>query len=52
MAIKVRQEPLYVFIYGPGSEVMHTSNYGHHVRVGSDRITFFPFGTRRISPQE
>jgi hypothetical protein len=40
MAIKVNQEPFYVFVYGPGSEVMHTSNYGHHVRVGSGRITF------------
>lgn len=41
MAIKVNKEPLYVFVYGPGSEVMHASNYGHHVRVGSGRITFY-----------
>ncbi len=42
MAINVNKEPLYVFVYGPGSEVMHTSNYGRHIRIQSDRrITFF-----------
>jgi len=40
MARRVNQKPLYVFVYGPGSEVMHASSYGHHVRVGSGRITF------------
>ena len=40
MAKKVNREALYVFIYGPGSEVMHTSNYGHHVAFNSGRITF------------
>jgi hypothetical protein len=40
MAIKVNQEPLYVFIYGTGSEVMHASNYGQHIHFHSERITF------------
>ena len=41
MAIKVNKEPLYVFIYGPGSEVMHASNYGQHIQFQSGRITFY-----------
>ncbi len=41
MAIKVNKEPLYVFLYGPGSEVMHASNYGQHIRMESGRITFY-----------
>jgi hypothetical protein len=41
MAIKVNKEPLYVFVYGPGSEAMHTSNYGHHIQFQSGRITFY-----------
>jgi hypothetical protein len=41
MAIKVNKEPLYVFVYGPGSEVMHSSNYGHHVQFQGGRITFY-----------
>lgn len=40
MAIKVNREPLYVFVYGPGSEAMHTSNYGHHIQFHGGRITF------------
>ena len=40
MAIKVNKEPLYEFVYGPGSEVMHGSNYGHHVQFQSGRVTF------------
>lgn len=40
MAIKVHKEPLYVFVYGPGSEVMHTSNYGQHVQFRGERVTF------------
>jgi hypothetical protein len=41
MAVKVGKEPLYVMIYGPGSEVMHASNYGHHIGFKSGRhITF------------
>jgi hypothetical protein len=41
MAIKVNKEPLYVFLYGPGSEVMHASNYLQHVRIQDRKITFF-----------
>ena len=41
MAINVNKEPLYVFLYGPGSEVMHASNYGQHIRMQSGRITFY-----------
>jgi Family of unknown function (DUF5677) len=41
MAVNVSKEPLYVIIYGPGSEVMHASNYGHHIGFHSGRrITF------------
>ena len=41
MAINVNKEPLYVIIYGSGSEVMHASNYGQHVSIQSERITFY-----------
>jgi hypothetical protein len=41
MAIKVKREPLYVFLYGPGSEVMHASNYRQHIHIQSGRITFY-----------
>jgi hypothetical protein len=41
MAINVNKEPLYVIVYGSGSEVMHVSNYGQHVRIRSERITFY-----------
>ena len=41
MAINVNKEPLYVFLYGPGSEVMHASNYGQHIRMQSGRIIFY-----------
>jgi uncharacterized protein DUF5677 len=41
MAVNIGKEPLYVFIYSPGSEVMHASNYGHHVGFNSGRITFY-----------
>lgn len=40
MAMKVNKEPLYVFLYGPGSEVMHVSNYLQHVRFEGGRVTF------------
>ena len=40
MAIKVNKEPLYLFVYGPGSEVMHASNYGHHIHFESGRVSF------------
>jgi Family of unknown function (DUF5677) len=41
MAVNVGKEPLYVIIYGPGSEAMHASNYGHHVGFNSGRVTFY-----------
>jgi hypothetical protein len=41
MAINVNKEPLYLFLYGPGSEVMHASNYGQHIRIQSGQITFY-----------
>jgi hypothetical protein len=41
MAISVKKEPLYVFLYGPGSEVMHASNYSQHIHMQSGRITFY-----------
>ena len=41
MAVNVNKEPLYVFLYGPGSEVIHASNYGQHIRFQSGRITFY-----------
>jgi hypothetical protein len=40
MAIKVNKEPLYVFLYGPGSEATHVSNYLQHGRFEGKRITF------------
>jgi hypothetical protein len=41
MATTVNKEPLYVMVYGTGSEVMHASNYGQHIRIGDQRITFY-----------
>jgi hypothetical protein len=41
MAINVNKEPLYVFVYGPGSEVTHASNYGQHIHIQGRRITFY-----------
>lgn len=41
MAINVNKEPLYVMVYAFGSEVMHASNYGQHIRIQSERITFY-----------
>ena len=41
MARKVNKEPLYVFLYGPGSEVMHASNYAQHVQIKGQKITFY-----------
>jgi hypothetical protein len=41
MAISVNKEPLYVMVYGSGSEVVHTSNYGQHIRIESERIIFY-----------
>jgi hypothetical protein len=40
MATKVNKEPLYVILYGSGSEVMHASNLDHHIRIANGRITF------------
>jgi hypothetical protein len=40
MAISVNKEPLYVIVYGSGSEVMHASNYGPHIRFQNKRVTF------------
>lgn len=36
----LNKEALYVFVYGPGSEVMHASNYGQHIRFQEGRVTF------------
>jgi len=40
MAQSVHKEPLYLMVYGPGSEVMHASNYGHHLRFQYQRVSF------------
>ncbi len=32
----------YVFVYSGASEVMHTSSYEHHVKIGSGEVTFQP----------
>ena len=41
MAVLVKQEPMYVFVYGTGSEVMHASNFGHHIAFSTGRrVTF------------
>jgi hypothetical protein len=41
MATNINKEPLYVFVYGPGSDVMHVWNYGQHIRIHGERITFY-----------
>jgi hypothetical protein len=39
IAKNVNKEPLYVMVYTSGSEVMHASNYGQHIRIEAERIT-------------
>jgi hypothetical protein len=38
----VGRRSLYVLLYSGASEVMHTSNYGHHVQFGENRLTVQP----------
>ncbi|MGE0407510.1 MAG: DUF5677 domain-containing protein [Candidatus Korobacteraceae bacterium] len=40
MAKAVGKEPLYEIVYGPGSEVMHASNYGQHISFNANKISF------------
>jgi hypothetical protein len=42
MARTVGKHSQYVFLYSPASEVIHVSNYGHHVRFGKGEIVFQP----------
>lgn len=41
MATSLNKEPLYVMVYGTGSDVMHASNYGQHIRIDGQRIIFY-----------
>ena len=38
----VGRRSLYMLLYSGASEVMHTSNYGHHVQFGENRLTVQP----------
>jgi hypothetical protein len=40
MTTAVSKEASYVFMYATGSEVMHGSNYGQHISIDGERITF------------
>jgi len=40
MARAVGKRALYTFLYSGASEVMHTSNYEHHLRMGKGEVTF------------
>lgn len=42
MSATVNKASLYFFLYSGASEVMHTSNYEHHVKIGSGVVTFQP----------
>jgi hypothetical protein len=42
MARTVGKASQYVFLYSGASEVMHTSNYEHHVKIGRGELTFQP----------
>lgn len=42
MSQTVDKASQYVFVYTGASEVMHTSNYEHHVKIGSGEVTFQP----------
>ncbi len=42
IARTVGKGSLYVILYSGASEVMHTSSYEHHIRVGKDELTFQP----------
>jgi hypothetical protein len=41
MATAVNKEASYLMLYTSGSEVMHASNYGQHIRIANKRITFY-----------
>jgi uncharacterized protein DUF5677 len=40
IAEKVDRLPLYLILYGGASEVMHTSSYDHHIKIGRGEVTF------------
>src|SRR5208283_2575345 len=45
IAQKVDRSSQYVIFYSGASEVMHTSNYGHHIIIGDGELTFQPIRT-------
>jgi hypothetical protein len=42
MARAVGKRTLYTILYSGASEVMHTSNYEHHLKMGKGEVTFQP----------
>jgi len=42
MARAVGKRTLYTILYSGASEVMHTSNYEHHIKMGKGEVTFQP----------
>ena len=42
MARAIGKSSQYVIVYSGASEVMHTSSYEHHVRIGDGELTFQP----------
>jgi Family of unknown function (DUF5677) len=42
IAIEVKKLREYIVIYGGGSEVMHASNYKHHIKIGQGDVEFEP----------
>jgi len=42
MSRAVGRYSLYVMLYSGASDVMHTSNYGHHFQIGTGRLTLQP----------
>jgi hypothetical protein len=49
VAAAVQKEPLYVVVYGMGSEVMHASNYGQHVTFNNNRTVSSLFVIQKSS---
>ncbi len=42
LAERVRRESIYVMVYASTSEVMHSSSYEHHIRIGQGKVTIEP----------
>lgn len=42
LAERVGKEPIYAMVYASTSNVMHSSSYEHHIRIGEGKLTIEP----------